>query len=85
MADNLKVTLDLKDISEDETALAQLLEKGGMRQVPFLVDEEQEVSMYESSDIIDYLREHGKPAVVLASVSRPRVHVGGSVCESCEG
>lgn len=84
VTDSLNITLDLRDISEDETALAELLEKGGERQVPFLVDTERNVSMYESSDIIDYLREHAKPAAASA-VSRPRVHVGGSVCESCEG
>jgi glutathione S-transferase len=85
MADNLKVTLDLRDTSEDETALAELLEKGGQSQVPFLVDTERGVSMYESSDIIDYLREHGKTVAEPVAASRPRVHVGGSVCESCEG
>jgi glutathione S-transferase len=84
MADNLKITLDLKDISEDESALNELLEKGGKQQVPFLVDTERGVSMYESSDIIDYFKEHGMQASPVV-VNKPRVHVGGSTCESCEG
>ena len=43
------------DISEkqQEDALIQL---GGKRQVPFLVDKERNIQMYESSDIIEYLK-----------------------------
>ncbi len=85
MAENFNVELDLKDISEDETALAELLEKGGKQQVPFLVDTERNVSMYESGDIIDHLREFGKKAAVAPAENKPRVHVGGSTCVSCEG
>tara|TARA_B100001989_G_C24499205_1_gene443880 strand:+ start:425 stop:685 length:261 start_codon:yes stop_codon:yes gene_type:complete len=86
MVDNLNVELELKDVSEDEAALAELLEKGGEKQVPFLVDAEKNVSMYESSDIIEYLREnYANTAGSAAETSKPRVHVGGSVCESCEG
>lgn len=84
MADNLKVELDLKDVSEDETALAELLEKGGKNQVPFLVDTENDVSMYESSDIIDYMRENATKGEAVAA-AKPRIHVGGSTCVSCEG
>ena len=84
MAENLNVELELKDISEDETALAELLEKGGKQQVPFLVDSEKDVSMYESSDIIDYIRENGKKSDG-DSAAKPRIHVGGSTCVSCEG
>lgn len=84
MADNLNVSLDLKDIEEDETALAELLEKGGMKQVPFLVDTESATSMYEASDIIDYMRENGKKGVAVAA-TKPRIHVSGSTCVSCEG
>ncbi len=86
MAENLKVELDLKNISEDETARTELIEKGGKQQVPYLVDTEKDISMYESSDIIDYIRENyvgktNEPTVI----NKPRVHVGGSVCGSCEG
>lgn len=84
MAESLKVELVLKDVSEDEAALSELLQKGGSNQVPFLVDTEREVSMYESSDIIDYMREHA-PKGEAQSESKPRVHVGGSTCISCEG
>lgn len=84
MAENFNVSLDLKDVSESEEAAAELVQLGGVMQVPFLVDSERGVSMYEASDIIDHLREFGKVASPV-TVSKPRVHVGGSVCESCEG
>lgn len=43
------------DISnaESEKSLIQL---GGKRQVPFLVDTERNIQMYESKDIIEYLK-----------------------------
>ena len=85
MAENFNIELDLKDVSESDEALAELLEKGGKEVVPFLVDTEKGVSMYESSDIIDYLREAAKTAAPITAVSKPRVHVGGSTCVSCEG
>jgi len=85
MAENLKVELDLKDVSEDESAAATLLEKGGKTQVPFLVDTENDISMYESSDIIDYMREHGSKKSAQDAPAKPRVHISNAVCESCEG
>ena len=33
-----------------------LIKIGGKRQVPFLVDNERNVQMYESDDIIEYLK-----------------------------
>lgn len=33
-----------------------LIRLGGKRQVPFFVDKERNVQMYESSDIIEYLK-----------------------------
>lgn len=37
----------------NEDALIQL---GGKRQVPFIVDKERNIQMYESSDIIEYAK-----------------------------
>lgn len=85
MAENFSVFLDLKDVSESEDAMAELMEKGGDSKTPFLVDNETGVSMHESSDIVDYLREHKTGVASPIAASKPRVHVGGSVCESCEG
>lgn len=43
------------DISDkaSEDALIQL---GGKRQVPFMVDKDRNVQMYESNDIIEYVK-----------------------------
>lgn len=33
-----------------------LIQMGGKRQVPFLVDTERNIQMYESKDIVEYLK-----------------------------
>jgi glutathione S-transferase len=81
MAENLQVDLDLQDVSDDESVLAELIEKGGKKQVPFLVDTEKDVSMYESNDIIEHLREH----YAGTGQSKPTIHQGGATCVACEG
>lgn len=85
MGENLGVSFDLKDISEDETLASELVEMGGKGQTPFFVDAEQSVSMYESSDIIDYIRENKPQSAEAAAKPKPRVHMSDAVCESCEG
>ncbi len=50
---NIPVTL--KDIAEQEHS-DLLMKRGGKRQVPFLIDEEKNITMYESDDIIAYLK-----------------------------
>ncbi len=45
-----------KDISNPEN-LNMLLKIGGERQVPFLDDTDNKISMYESDDIIDYVKD----------------------------
>tara|TARA_B100000745_G_C20082463_1_gene369834 strand:+ start:102 stop:404 length:303 start_codon:yes stop_codon:yes gene_type:complete len=70
-----------KDIA-DEAVATELVERGGKRMVPYLVDGETE--MYESEDIVNYLQEtYGEKSE--SSDTKPRVHVGGSTCVSCEG
>ena len=84
MAENLGVEFDLKDIEDDEAIAAELIEKGGKRQVPYLVDTEKDVAMYESNDIIDYIRENYAGT---AAENKPRIHNAGAaaVCVACEG
>ncbi len=43
------------DISNKESE-ASLIQIGGKRQVPFLIDTARNVQMYESNDIIEYLK-----------------------------
>lgn len=45
-----KIDINNKD---SENSLIQI---GGKRQVPFLVDNERNIQMYESDDIIEYLK-----------------------------
>jgi len=53
----LGVSFEEKNIRDDAVA-AELVTRGGKRQVPYLVDSEGGVEMYESDDINTYLREH---------------------------
>ena len=43
------------DISNKESE-DSLIKIGGKRQVPFLVDNERNIQMYESNDIIEYIK-----------------------------
>ncbi len=51
----LGIDFDQKNIADDAVA-AELVARGGKRQVPYLVDSERGVEMYESADIDAYLR-----------------------------
>ena len=53
LADELGIELHLKNVA-DEGVYDELATVGGKRQEPFLVDEENDVKMYESDAIIDY-------------------------------
>ena len=53
----LGITFEEKNIVDD-TVAAELVKRGGKRQVPYLVDAERNVEMYESADIDAYLRMH---------------------------
>ena len=44
--------IDIKNKTNEET----LIKLGGKRQVPFLVDNDRNIQMYESNDIIEYLK-----------------------------
>ena len=46
-----------KNIS-DEAVVAELIERGGKRQVPYLIDTQMGEAMYESEDIANHLKEH---------------------------
>lgn len=43
------------NIENKESELA-LIRMGGKRQVPFLIDSDRNIQMYESNDIIEYLK-----------------------------
>lgn len=53
-AAELGVSLDERNISNPDIA-AELVARGGKSQVPYLVDAEKGIEMYESDDIIAHL------------------------------
>ncbi len=53
----LGIVFEEKNIADDLGA-AELIARGGKRQVPYLVDTERNIEMYESGDINAYLREN---------------------------
>jgi anaphase-promoting complex subunit 7 len=50
----LELPFEEKNI-EDDAVAQELIERGGKRQVPYLVDEKNGVEMYESGDIVEYI------------------------------
>ena len=44
--------IDISDKANEEA----LIRIGGKRQVPFMIDKEHGIEMYESNDIIEYLK-----------------------------
>jgi glutaredoxin len=56
-ANGLGLELEERNIA-DPTVVAELMKRGGKRQVPYLVDDARNVEMYESQDIVEYLRKH---------------------------
>jgi glutaredoxin 3 len=54
-AEENNIALTLKS-SSDEAVVEELIARGGKRQFPYLVDENAHVEMYESGDIIEYLK-----------------------------
>ncbi len=53
----LGISFEEKNIADDAVA-TELVARGGKRQVPYLVDNERGVEMYESDVIVAYLQEH---------------------------
>lgn len=52
------IDLTTKDIISEPTGGEEIRRIGGKRQVPFLVDTQNGLSLYESDDIIDHLKRH---------------------------
>ena len=49
------IEFELRNI-KDVGVVDELIARGGKRQVPYLVDQNNGTEMYESADIIEYLR-----------------------------
>lgn len=58
--DELDVLFEEKNIA-DAVVAEELVARGGKEQVPYLIDSEKNVGMYESADIVTYLnRTYGR-------------------------
>jgi len=82
--ETMGIKLNLKDISIDSVAVDELIKRGGKRQVPYLVDEDRNVEMYESLDIIAYLQEHYKDMVMPTTFNGLKIHDTDETCETCQ-
>lgn len=51
----LGITFEEKNVA-DPALSAELVARGGKRQMPYLVDSEAGIEMYESDDIVAYLQ-----------------------------
>lgn len=51
------IQFELRNIADAGIA-DELIARGGKRQVPYLVDEKNTKEMYESADIIEYLKKY---------------------------
>lgn len=82
-AEDANITLNLKDISNDEAVKNELIALGGKKQVPYFVDSERGEAMYESNDIVAYLGEHygGRVPQTFAGL---RIHRNDETCDVCE-
>ena len=56
-ANQHNIPLQKRNIYDDEQNLKELLQLGGKQQVPFLLDESADISLYESNDIVEYLEQ----------------------------
>jgi len=54
----LEIPYKEKDIYSSQSYMQELLSLGGKKQIPFLVDKEMNVMMYESDDIIEYIKKN---------------------------
>lgn len=81
--ERLELEVEMKDIVANESFAAELEEKGGKRQVPYLVDTDKDAAMYESDDIVKHLQDNYGDTNTPAA--KPRVHISDATCVSCEG
>lgn len=82
VVDRMSLDVELKDISDAEIQ-AELVARGGKSQVPYLVDTDTGIEIYESDDIVNHLQScYGKGG---NTPVKPRIHIADNVCVSCEG
>ncbi len=84
-AEAMGVKFNLKDIMSDDVLAQELIDKGGKRQVPYLVDEERGEAMYESGDIIEYLKaNYSSNDAEAKTFNGLRIHRSDDSCDTCQ-
>ena len=83
-AEDLGVKFNLRDIVSDPAAREELADRGGKVQVPYLVDPERNVEMYESEDIVTYLETNYATGSAPTSFGGVRIHQSEEICDSCQ-
>ncbi len=79
--DRLELEIEMKDVNDSEIE-AELIGRAGKKQVPYLVDSEKNIEMFESDAIVAHLQtNYGK----VSAPTRPRMHISDNACVSCEG
>ncbi len=80
VVNRLELEVEIKSV-ENPDVQSELTALGGKSQVPYLVDSKQEVSMYESDDIVNHLQKY----YGVKTAPKNRMHISDNVCVSCEG
>jgi glutaredoxin 3 len=82
-AEALNIKLDLKNTAQYPEYQAELISFGGKQLVPFLIDTDRGVQLYESNDIISHLNQYyASPQT--NSFGGLRVHKSEEVCDTCQ-
>ena len=82
-AEALGLHFNLKDIASDPVLGDELINQGGKKQVPFLIDTEKGIKMYESEDIAAYLKEHYGGGAN-KSFGGLKIHQSEEICDTCQ-
>lgn len=83
-AEALGVHFNLKDVASDPFLADELIEQGGKGQVPFLIDTDRAIKMYESENITAYLHEHYKKSSEDKTFGGLKIHASDEVCDTCQ-
>jgi glutaredoxin 3 len=82
-AEEMNLQFNLKDVSFDMDLKDELYALGGKMQTPFLIDPEHGIKLYESEDIVAYLKEHYATQKE-RTFGGLRVHQSDDICDSCQ-
>lgn len=83
-AESMGISFNLKDISSDPHLAEELVVQGGKQLVPFLIDTEKGVKLYESEAIVAHLHEHYETAAEGRTFGGLRVHQSDEICDTCQ-